>query len=121
MVRITSVAKQLPPYTRSTSEILPFIEAWLSEQDSRFQRKVLKIFRNAGVDRRYSIIPPEEMFVRRSFAENNDGYIEGVIKTQPCLPGESAGKSQMVATGYRLHHHRQLYRIHDPFRRRSPD
>ena len=79
MVKITSVAKELPPYTRSTTEILPFIEAWLSQQESRFQRKVLKIFRNAGVDRRYSIIPPEEMFIRRSFAENNDRYIEGAL------------------------------------------
>jgi predicted naringenin-chalcone synthase len=86
MVKITHVAKQLPPYFRNTNEILPFIEGWLSGQDERFQRKVLKIFRNAGVDRRYSIIPPEEMFVQRSFAENNDLYIEGVIKlSRSCL------------------------------------
>lgn len=86
MVKITQVAKQLPAYTRSTSEILPFIEGWLYGQDQRFQRKVLKIFRNAGVDRRYSIIPPEEMFTQRSFAENNDLYIEGVIQlSRSCL------------------------------------
>jgi predicted naringenin-chalcone synthase len=86
MVKITHVAKQLPAYSRNTSEILPFIEGWLSGQDERFQRKVLKIFRNAGVDRRYSIIPPEEMFVERSFAENNDLYIDGVIQlSRACL------------------------------------
>lgn len=86
MVKITTVAKQLPEYSRSTDEIIPFIQYWLEGQDERFQRKVIKIFRNAGVDRRYSIIPPEEMFQRRSFAENNDRYIKGVIElSEACL------------------------------------
>ena len=52
-VKITSVAKQLPKYTRSTADILPYLEIWLSGQDDRFKRKVLKLFENAGVDRRY--------------------------------------------------------------------
>ncbi len=86
MVRITTVAKQLPPYSRSTAEIVPFIQHWLNGQEERFQRKVVKIFRNAGVDHRYSIIPPEEMFLPRTFAENNDRYIKGVIElSEACL------------------------------------
>lgn len=80
MVKITTVAKALPPYTRSTKDILPYIEAWLSGQDDRFRRKVLKIFRNAGVDHRYSIIDAPEMFQPRSFEENNQRYAEGAIK-----------------------------------------
>ena len=80
MVRITTVAKELPPYSRTTTEILPYIEAWLSGQEDRFRRKVLKIFRNAGVDRRYSIIDAVDMFQPRSFEENNDRYIEGAIQ-----------------------------------------
>ncbi|MEO0725055.1 MAG: type III polyketide synthase [Bacteroidota bacterium] len=79
MVKITTVAKALPPYTRSTAEILPYIEAWLSGQEDRFRRKVLKIFRNAGVDHRYSIIDAPEMFLSRSFEENNNRYMEGAI------------------------------------------
>ena len=47
-VKIISVAKQLPKYTRSTADILPFLEVWLSGQDERYKRKVLKIFENAG-------------------------------------------------------------------------
>ena len=73
------MAKALPPYTRSTAEILPYIEAWLSGQEDRFRRKVLKIFRNAGVDHRYSIIDAPEMFLPRSFEENNNRYMEGAI------------------------------------------
>lgn len=78
-VKITAVAKQLPKYTRSTSDILPYLEIWLSGQDERFIRKVLKIFENAGVDRRYSIMDAEEVFLNSSFEEKNDIYIREVI------------------------------------------
>jgi len=77
-VKITTVAKQLPPYTRETSEILPFIETWLHGQDTRFKRKVLKIFQGAGVDRRYSIMDAHQVFLTSSFEERNDIYVEGM-------------------------------------------
>jgi alkylresorcinol/alkylpyrone synthase len=78
-VKITSVAKQLPKYTRSTADILPYLEIWLSGQDDRFKRKVLKLFENAGVDRRYSIMDAEEVFLNTSFEEKNDIYVREVI------------------------------------------
>ena len=78
-VKITSVAKQLPKYTRSTADILPYLEIWLSGQDDRFKRKVLKRFENAGVDRRYSIMDAEEVFLNTSFEEKNDIYVREVI------------------------------------------
>jgi len=79
-VKIISVAKQLPKYNRLTSDILPYLEIWLSGQDARFKRKVQKIFENAGVDRRYSIMDPEEVFLKTSFEEKNDIYVREVIE-----------------------------------------
>jgi predicted naringenin-chalcone synthase len=73
-VKITSVATQLPPYTRSTEEIIPFLKVWLSGQNERFQRKVIKLFENAGVERRYSIMDAEEVFLKTSFEAKNDIY-----------------------------------------------
>jgi predicted naringenin-chalcone synthase len=73
-VKIKSVAKQLPQYTRDIDEILPYVEAWLEGQDNRFKRKVLKIFEGAGVDRRYSIMDAEDIFLNTSFEERNDIY-----------------------------------------------
>ena len=85
-VKIKAVAKQLPPYTRNTEEILPYVELWLSGQEERFQRKALKIFRNAGVDRRYSIIDGDDMFAQMSFEERNDIYAEKTIElAEACL------------------------------------
>ncbi|WP_370390264.1 type III polyketide synthase [uncultured Winogradskyella sp.] len=79
-VRITSVAKQLPKYTRETKDILPFVELWLQGQDERFKRKVLKIFENAAVDRRYAIMDAEEVFSKTSFEEKNDIYCKAAIE-----------------------------------------
>jgi hypothetical protein len=41
-VKIIKVAKQLPKYSRTTSEILPFLDTWLFGQEERFIRKVKK-------------------------------------------------------------------------------
>lgn len=85
-VKIISVAKQLPPYTRNTEEILPFVNQWLEGQETRFKRKVIKLFENAGVDRRYSIMDPIEVFTNPSFGDRNAIYIREVKKLgRQCL------------------------------------
>jgi predicted naringenin-chalcone synthase len=52
----------------------------MSGQEERFQRKVIKLFENAGVDRRYSIMDAEEVFLKTSFEEKNDIYSREVVK-----------------------------------------
>jgi len=85
-VKITAVAKQLPQYSRTTEEIVPFVKSWMSGQESRFQRKVVKIFEGAGVDKRYSIMDPLEVFTEHSFEKRNDIYSREVIKLgEKCL------------------------------------
>ena len=79
-VKIKAVAKQLPPYSRLTADILPYVELWLSGQDERFIRKALKIFGNAGVDKRYSIMEPAEVFTATTFEKKNDIYIRECTK-----------------------------------------
>ena len=77
-VKIIKVAKQLPKHTRETAEILPFVEQWMEGQESRFKRKVIKIFEGAGVDRRYSIMDPLEVFSNPSFEQRNDIYAKEI-------------------------------------------
>ena len=79
-IKILSVAKQLPRYNRETKEILPFVKHWMKGQETRFQRKVLKLFEGAGVDRRYSIMEADEVFLNSSFEEKNNIYVREVIK-----------------------------------------
>mgnify|MGYP002278438579 CR=1 FL=1 len=79
-VKIERVEKELPEYSRETSEILPLVEDWLGEQEERYRRKVLKIFEGAGVDKRYSIMSPEDVFTATSFEEKNNIYVREVRK-----------------------------------------
>ncbi|MFH6967492.1 type III polyketide synthase [Flavobacterium sp. FlaQc-28] len=78
-VKIVTVAKQLPQYSRETSEIIPMLENWLHGQDERFIKKVKKIFEGAAVDKRYSIMDPESVFTATSFEDKNDIYSKEVI------------------------------------------
>lgn len=86
LVKITSVAKQLPKHSRETAQIMPFVKQWMQGQDSRFQRKVMKIFEGAAVDKRYSIMDPLEVFTNTSFEERNDIYVREITKLgKQCL------------------------------------
>lgn len=97
-VKITSVAKQLPKYTRTTEEILPYLKIWLTGQEERFQRKVLKLFENAGVDRRYSIMDAHEVFLNTSFEEKNDIYVKESVKLAENALQKALDKAQLKAT-----------------------
>ncbi|OOV26562.1 type III polyketide synthase [Flavobacterium sp. LM5] len=79
-VKICTVAKQLPDFSKATHEIIPFLDTWLEGQDDRFIRKVKKIFEGAEVDKRYSIMDPMEVFTQTSFAERNAIYKREVIQ-----------------------------------------
>jgi alkylresorcinol/alkylpyrone synthase len=78
-VKIKTVATVLPNYSRETKDILPFLNLWLQGQDDRFIRKVKKIFEGAQVDKRYSIMDPEDVFSLRSFEERNAIYTREMI------------------------------------------
>jgi predicted naringenin-chalcone synthase len=78
-VTIKSVATVTPKYFKETSEILPFVETWLADQDERLRRKTLKIFEGAAVDKRYSIIDPIEVFTSTSFEDRNEIYRREVV------------------------------------------
>lgn len=85
-VKIKAVSKALPEYSRTTAEIIPFLDIWLQGQEERFIRKVKKIFENAMVDKRYAFMSPEEVFSDLSFEERNKIYIrEGIKLGTRCL------------------------------------
>src|SRR5690606_14671568 len=72
--------KELPEYSRETEEIIPLVENWLGDKEERFRRKIIKIFEGAGVDKRYSIMAPKEIFTYTSFEDKNNIYIREVKK-----------------------------------------
>jgi predicted naringenin-chalcone synthase len=85
-VTITCVAKALPRYSKETPDILPFLDLWLLGKEERFVRKVKKIFESAGVDKRYSVMDPEQVFSETSFEQRNRIYArEAISLGRQCL------------------------------------
>lgn len=93
-VHVVSVAKELPAHCRDTKDILPLVELWLSEQEERFRRKVIKIFEGAGVERRYGIMSPEEVFTATSFEEKNTIYVREIKKLGTAVLDKALKKNQ---------------------------
>jgi alkylresorcinol/alkylpyrone synthase len=94
-VKVTTVLHELPPYSRKTAEVIPFVETWLSGQEERFRRKVIKIFEGAAVDQRFSIMDPKEVFTATSFEEKNRMYSREVKKL-----GKNVLKKSLEAAGW---------------------
>ncbi len=97
-VKITAVAKQLPQYYKETKDIIPFVKLWMQDQEPRFQRKVIKIFEGAAVDKRYSIMHPEEVFTATSFEEKNNIYKREVVKLAEQSLKKSLEKANLKPT-----------------------
>lgn len=93
-VKILGSGIALPPYTESTEETLEHVKRWISGLDQRMQDKILRIFRNARVNRRYSIMPGHEVFAKTPFHVRNQKYAEGIIRL-----GEEALKNALENAG----------------------
>lgn len=97
-VHLVAIAKQLPKYSRETKDIVPLVEHWLFGQEERFARKVTKIFEGAGVDRRYAIMDPEEVFTATSFEDKNNIYVREVK-----ILGEQVLQKSLEKAGWEAH------------------
>lgn len=93
--KILASATTLPKYTRTTEEILPYVRQWISGQPERFQKKVLKIFQYARVDRRYGIMDIDQIFAPKGFEERNDYYIEQVIEISEDVLKKALAKAEL--------------------------
>lgn len=96
-VHIKTVAKELPAFSSTTAQILPLVKDWLRDQPERFQRKVLKIFESAAVDKRYAIMSPEEVFTPGSFEEKNRVYTRQVKELGKNVLQKALAKAQWEA------------------------
>ena len=96
-IKITSIVKGVPDYSRNTSDVIPLLKNWLSGQEERYIRKAKKIFENAGVDCRYSIMDPQEVFTATSFEEKNQIYKRECTKLATTTATAALTQAQLKA------------------------
>lgn len=78
--KVLSTAIAVPDHHYKIDEIIPWVEKWLSGADEMLKRKVVKIYKGAGINERSSVIPIEKIFSPMSVKEKNDLYIEHAKK-----------------------------------------
>lgn len=91
--RIAQIETHSPSFSRTTEEILPYMERWLGEVDDRLLRKMKKVFEGAGVDRRFGIMDIKQVFTATSFQEKNAQYMEAVLDMSRAALGKALDSS----------------------------
>ena len=91
-IKIISVAKHLPKYVRKTKDIIPYVKNWVKGQEERFQRKVIKMFEGAGVDKRYSIMDIDDVM-------SDEQLLNIKMELDPFLKRTSGGQDNF--TGFK--------------------
>ncbi len=76
---ILAVSTVVPDYEHSLQDVLEQAQAWVSHQEKSFRAKVERIFRRAGVNKRYTVLPLEVLFSPMSLAEKNDRYRTHIV------------------------------------------
>ena len=72
--KILALSTVLPPHTAPLADVLPYSARWVQHQDEAFQQKTEKIFKNAQVDCRHSVVSLEHVFSRMTLDEKNALY-----------------------------------------------
>ena len=78
--KILSTAVALPPYSVTQEESLAYVDKWVQHMPDRERRKILKIFKYAQVDQRYTVRDMDHILQGESFEDRNNVYIEQAIK-----------------------------------------
>ena len=77
--KLLAVETAVPNYYHTLDDMLPYIHQWIEGKDEIFCSKVEKIFRNAAVDGRHTVLDIHEIFAERSFEASNRLYQEHII------------------------------------------
>jgi predicted naringenin-chalcone synthase len=76
MTTLLAIERYLPPYRYDQEEVTGWVRAWLEEKGGASAARLLSVYTTAGVKRRGSVVPIEEVFAPRDFERQNDRYIE---------------------------------------------
>ncbi len=74
--KVLAASSVTPKHSENTQDIIKYVERWIASQDERTQKRFIKVFKNARVSRRYSIMSIDEVFTTMTFEERNNIYME---------------------------------------------
>ncbi|MBL4653503.1 MAG: type III polyketide synthase [Flavobacteriales bacterium] len=96
--KVLAVASATPEHSENTEDIIKHVERWIANQDERTQKRFIKVFKNARVSRRYSIMSIEEVFTTMTFEERNNIYMERGLDLCENVMLDALKKANLKAT-----------------------
>lgn len=75
MTKIAAIGTAVPEHVLMQAKAREFASAYFQSRRGDVER-LLPVFENAGIEKRYLSMPPEWFFQPRTFAEKNNRYIE---------------------------------------------
>src|SRR5437667_5253485 len=73
---LIAIERFLPPYRYGQDEVTRWVRSWLEERGDDSSSRLLNVYATAGVARRASVVPIEEVFFPGDFETQNDRYRE---------------------------------------------
>src|SRR5437764_6441668 len=84
--RLLAVATAVPPYVLGQQEVVERVKRLFGR--SAILDRLLPVFANSGIDRRYSSVPPEWYDEPHGWAERNRRYIAGALDLLETVAGQ---------------------------------
>lgn len=76
MPTLLALERYLPPYRYDQEVVERWVREWLEEEPSAASRRLLSVYSTAGVNRRASVVPIEEVFHPADFETQNRRFRE---------------------------------------------
>jgi predicted naringenin-chalcone synthase len=73
---ILAIERYLPPFRYQQPVVTEWVKAWLTENGRHDSARLLSVYAAAGVERRASVVPIEQVFFPKDFETQNDKYRE---------------------------------------------
>jgi predicted naringenin-chalcone synthase len=73
---LLALERFVPPYRYDQSEVVQWVERWLQPLPENARARLLGVYESAGVERRGSVLPIEEVFHPGDFATRNAAYVK---------------------------------------------
>ncbi len=77
--QILSVATTVPSHEALLEDVVQQAQVWVSKHEKDFQVKVNRIFKRAGVSKRYTTLPLKQLFDPMTLTEKNDLYKSHIV------------------------------------------
>lgn len=94
---LLSLERFTPPYSYAQEEVVPWVRRWIEADPTPKARRLLAVYESAGVRRRGSVVPIEQVFAPGDFETQNDRYVRVANETAHAVTRRALESSGLAA------------------------